>query len=174
MDATFGRGGHCRALLQRLTAVDRVIAIDRDEAAVASAAALAAGEPRLEICHARFSELAAVLRSRGVSSVQGVIMDLGVSSPQLDDPGRGFSFRAAGPIDMRMDTSRGETAGEWLNRAEASEIARVISTYGEDRYAKRIARAIVRARPLSDTQALAEVVRGAVDLYESRKVFHPR
>ncbi|MGE0625275.1 MAG: 16S rRNA (cytosine(1402)-N(4))-methyltransferase RsmH [Pseudomonadales bacterium] len=162
VDATFGRGGHCLALLARLDPEDRVIAIDRDKAAIAAGDEIAEAEPRLEMVHARFSELTAVLHDRGVDSVDGVIMDLGVSSPQLDEPERGFSFRGAGPIDMRMDQSSGETAGEWLNRADEAEIARVVRTYGEERYAKRIARAIVQARPLATTVALAEVIRDAI------------
>ena len=121
-----------------------------------------AEEPRLTVRQARFSELASVLAEAGATEVRAVIMDLGVSSPQLDDPARGFSFRASGPIDMRMDPERGESAGEWLNRAEQKEIARVIRTYGEERYANRIAAAIVRARPLEDTRALADVIRGAI------------
>ncbi len=162
VDATFGRGGHSRALLARLGPEDRVIAIDRDKAAVAAGSELGAADARLEIIHARFSELASVLESRGIDSVDAVIMDLGVSSPQLDDPERGFSFRGSGPIDMRMDQSSGETAGDWLNKAEEAEIAGVIRTFGEERYAKRIARAIVQARPLETTAELAEVVRGAI------------
>ncbi|MGD8832698.1 MAG: 16S rRNA (cytosine(1402)-N(4))-methyltransferase RsmH [Pseudomonadales bacterium] len=162
VDATFGRGGHCRALLERLGPEDRVIAIDRDQAAVRSGATLAASDARLHLHHARFSELEAVLEAEAAAHVSGVIMDLGVSSPQLDEPERGFSFRAVGPIDMRMDTSRGEPVGAWLNRADEAEIARVIFAFGEERYARRIAAAIVRARPLEDTRALADVVRGAI------------
>ena len=162
VDATFGRGGHCRALLGRLGADVTVIAIDRDPAAIAAARQLAGEDQRLQVHQARFSDLTRVLEEAGVTRVRGVIMDLGVSSPQLDDPDRGFSFRASGPIDMRMDPERGESAGDWLNRAPQQEIARVIRTYGEERYANRIAAAIVAARPLEDTRALAEVIRAAV------------
>jgi len=169
VDATFGRGGHSRALLARLGSEDRVIAIDRDKAAVTTGTELGRTEPRLEMVHARFSALASVLSDRGIAAVAGVIMDLGVSSPQLDEPERGFSFRGAGPIDMRMDQSGGETAGEWLNRAEESEIARVVRTYGEERYAKRIARAIVQSRPLATTDQLAEVIRGAMPAKDRHK-----
>jgi 16S rRNA (cytosine1402-N4)-methyltransferase len=162
VDATFGRGGHARALLARLRTHDRLIAIDRDPQAIESGRQLAATDERLKLCRARFSELTHLLESLEVHGVRGIIMDLGVSSPQLDDPARGFSFRASGPIDMRMDPEHGEPAGEWLNRAEEREIARVIRTYGEERYANRIAAAIVRARPLDDTRALADVIRSAV------------
>ena len=162
VDATFGRGGHARALLAELGPDDRLLAIDRDPEAVRAGQRLMAEEPRLSVHRARFSELASVLTEQGVSQVRAVIMDLGVSSPQLDDPARGFSFRASGPIDMRMDPEAGESAGDWLNRAEQKEITRVIRTYGEERYANRIAAAIVRARPLADTRALADVIRSAV------------
>lgn len=162
LDATFGRGGHARALLRAATAGDRVIAIDRDPTAVAAGLELAGSEPRLTVRHARFSELAEVLRDAGGEHLHGAIMDLGVSSPQLDDQQRGFSFRGAGPIDMRMDPGSGEPAGAWLNRAAEAEIARVIRTLGEERHAGRIAAAIVRARPLETTAELAEVVRGAI------------
>lgn len=162
VDATFGRGGHCRALLGRLGADVMVIAIDRDPAAIAAARQLAGEDQRLRVHQARFSDLTRVLEEAGVNRVRGVIMDLGVSSPQLDDPERGFSFRASGPIDMRMDPERGESAGDWLNRAPQQEIARVIRTYGEERHANRIAAAIFAARPLEDTRALAEVIRAAV------------
>jgi 16S rRNA (cytosine1402-N4)-methyltransferase len=162
LDATFGRGGHARALLAVLAPEDVLIALDRDPEAIQAGAPLAASDRRLRLRRARFSELRRVLADEGLSAVRGIIMDLGVSSPQLDDPGRGFSFRASGPIDMRMDPEHGESAGEWLNRAEEREIARVIRTYGEERFARRIAAAIVRARPLSDTRALADVIRGAI------------
>lgn len=173
VDATFGRGGHCRALLARLQSADRVVAIDRDRAAVAAGAELARTEPRLDVCQAKFSELPDVLASRGIEAVAGVVMDLGVSSPQLDDPTRGFSFRNAGPIDMRMDQSSGEMAGDWLNRAAEEEIARVISTLGEERYARRIARAIVGARPLQTTAQLADIVRGAIPARDRHKGSDP-
>jgi 16S rRNA (cytosine1402-N4)-methyltransferase len=162
VDATFGRGGHSRALLARLGRHDRVIAIDRDQAALAAAQTLTREEPRLSFHHARFGELIRVLDSEGVEQVDGVIMDLGVSSPQLEDPDRGFSFRGDGPLDMRMDQTTGETAAQWLNAADQAEIARVIRTFGEERHAGRIAAAIVRARPLSGTRQLADIVRGAV------------
>jgi len=162
VDATFGRGGHTRALLDRIGDDARVIAIDRDVSAVRAGDELMHEDSRLTIRHARFSELSAVLASEGVDAVAGVIMDLGVSSPQLDDAARGFSFRGDGPIDMRMDQTHGESAGEWLNRADEVEIARVVRTFGEERYARRIARAIVAARPLTTTRELADVIRSAM------------
>lgn len=162
VDATFGRGGHARALLARLGPDDRLLALDRDPQAVRAGERLMEAEPRLAVRRARFSELGSVLEESGASQVRAVIMDLGVSSPQLDDAARGFSFRASGPIDMRMDPEHGESAGDWLNRAEEKEIARVIRTYGEERYANRIAAAIVRARPLEDTRSLADVIRNAI------------
>jgi 16S rRNA (cytosine1402-N4)-methyltransferase len=162
VDATFGRGGHTRALLARLGQEGRVIGIDRDLAAVEAGEALAVSEPRFTIHHARFTEIERVLDAQGVDRVDGVIMDLGVSSPQLDNPSRGFSFRGAGPIDMRMDQSHGQPAAEWLNRADAGEIASVLREFGEERYARRIAAAIVRRRPFENTRELADVVRGAI------------
>jgi len=161
VDATFGRGGHSQRLLDVLGPASRVIGIDRDPAAVAAGARLAAGDARLEVVHARFSELGAVLGARGIERVQGVMMDLGVSSPQLDDPARGFSFRFDGPLDMRMDTSRGQTAADWLNAAEEADIVRALREYGEERHARRIAAAIVAARPFSTTAELVDVVRAA-------------
>ena len=162
VDATFGRGGHTRALLSRIGELGRIIAIDRDLAAVSAAEDLAGEDARLSFHHARFAELDRILDEEGIERVDGVIMDLGVSSPQLDDPERGFSFRGDGPIDMRMDQSTGERAGEWLNRAPQAEIAHVIRTFGEERFAGRVAAAIVRARPLNGTRELADVVRQAV------------
>ena len=168
IDATFGRGGHARVLLERLGPDDRLLAIDRDPAAVRAAEKLMAEDSRLQVRQARFSELAQLLDETGSARARAILMDLGVSSPQLDDPERGFSFRASGPIDMRMDPDSGESAGEWLNQAEEHEIARVIRTYGEERFAKRIAAAIVRARPLTDTAALADVIRNAIPKRHSR------
>jgi 16S rRNA (cytosine1402-N4)-methyltransferase len=162
VDTTFGRGGHTRELLKRLGADDRVVAIDRDLSAVEAGPERIGGDARVSLHHARFSELETLLDAEGVREVAGVIMDLGVSSPQLDDPSRGFSFRTEGPIDMRMDQTRGETAGAWLNRADEAEIADVIRRLGEERHARRIARAIVRHRPLATTKELADVVRRSI------------
>lgn len=162
IDCTFGRGGHARGLLQALGEEGRVIAIDQDPEAVTAARGLARGEPRLHVHHARFSELEAVARGHGVvGRVAGVLLDLGVSSPQFDTPERGFSFRHDGPLDMRMDPSRGESAADFLARAGHGEIARVLKTCGEEPRAGAIAGAILRAReeaPLRTTGQLADLV----------------
>ncbi|MBL8482881.1 MAG: 16S rRNA (cytosine(1402)-N(4))-methyltransferase RsmH, partial [Rhodocyclaceae bacterium] len=163
IDATFGRGGHTRALLARLAAGGRVLALDRDPAAVQAGQALA--EPRLTLVHAAFGELAAVAAAHGVVHADGVLFDLGVSSPQLDDPARGMSFRHDAPLDMRMDTSRGETAAQWLMRAELREIEEVMREYGEERFAHAVAKALVAARaanPVTTTGQFAAIVAGAV------------
>ncbi len=144
LDCTFGRGGHSAAILARLGPQGRLLAIDRDPAAVAVGRAWT--DPRFTIDHARFSELEAVLDAHGVERVDGALLDLGVSSPQLDDPARGFSFRASGPLDMRMDPTRGIPARQWLLEADQDEIARVVSEYGEERFAVPIAEAIVARR----------------------------
>lgn len=161
VDATFGRGGHTRRLLELLGPDSRVLAVDRDPAAVAAGADLAAGDSRLQIRHGNFAELDRLLDELGIAAVQGVLMDLGVSSPQLDDVARGFSFRHDAPLDMRMDTSRGLTAAQWLNEAEEQDIVRVLKEYGEERFARRIAAAIVAARPVATTGELAGLVRAA-------------
>ncbi|MGA8048998.1 MAG: 16S rRNA (cytosine(1402)-N(4))-methyltransferase RsmH [Burkholderiales bacterium] len=163
VDGTFGRGGHSRAILERLGPAGRLIAIDRDPEAVTAARSIA--DHRLRVLHARIGELAAVLDAEGVALVQGMLFDLGVSSPQLEDPARGFSFRADGPLDMRMDTSRGETAAQWLARASEREIREAIGDYGEERFAKQIAKAVVAARerePIVGTKQLADIVGAAV------------
>jgi 16S rRNA (cytosine1402-N4)-methyltransferase len=162
VDGTFGRGGHSKAILARLGVRGRLLALDQDPEAVAAGAL---EDPRLELIHGRFSTMAAALAQRGVHQVAGVLLDLGVSSPQLDEARRGFSFAKEGPLDMRMDTTRGETAAEWINRAEEKDIREVISTYGEERFAKAVAAAIVDARrvePFRTTRQLAEVVGRAV------------
>ena len=161
VDATFGRGGHTRALLTVLGPDSVVVAVDRDPEAVAAAEAMARDDARLRVVHGNFADLDELLDALSIESVQGVLMDLGVSSPQLDDAARGFSFRHDAPLDMRMDTSRGLTAAQWLNTAEEADIARVLKEYGEERYARRIAAAIVAARPLASTGELAELVRAA-------------
>jgi 16S rRNA (cytosine1402-N4)-methyltransferase len=163
VDATFGRGGHSRAILARLGARGRIIALDRDLAAVAVGEAW--NERRLTLVHAAFSGLGAAVRRQGVTQVDGVLFDLGVSSPQLDEAERGFSFRFDAPLDMRMDTSRGMTAAQWLNQAAEEEIAQVVRDYGEERFARQVARAIVKARsatPLATTRQLATLVAAAV------------
>jgi 16S rRNA (cytosine1402-N4)-methyltransferase len=163
VDGTFGRGGHSRAILERLGPGGRLIAIDRDPQAVA--AGRASVDPRFHIWHARMSELAAVLEAASAPLADGMLFDLGVSSPQLEDPARGFSFRADGPLDMRMDTSRGQTAAQWLVTATEQEIREGIGDYGEERFAKQIAKAIVAARerePIVRTKQLADIVGAAV------------
>src|SRR5262245_39984965 len=153
VDATFGRGGHARLILQHLARSARLIALDRDPEAVAAAREVA--DPRLHIEHTPFSCLQATLYRLGVERVQGVLLDLGVSSPQIDDPKRGFSWRGDGPLDMRMDTTRGETAAQWLARAPVEELTRVIRDYGEERFASSIAKTLVArretGRPVSTT-----------------------
>ena len=163
VDATFGRGGHSREILSRLGPGGRLIALDRDPQAVLAAAEIQ--DARLQIVHAAFSELTDVLRELAVEVVDGVLFDLGVSSPQLDEAERGFSFRFDAPLDMRMDTSRGMTAADWLNQAEEKEIAQVVWNYGEERFARQVARALVKARalaPISTTRQLANIVVGTV------------
>ncbi|QWT47543.1 16S rRNA (cytosine(1402)-N(4))-methyltransferase RsmH [Azospira inquinata] len=163
IDATFGRGGHSRAILSRLGAGGRLLSLDRDPQAVVAGASLV--DSRFTLRHAPFSQLAEVARGEGLGQVDGVLFDIGVSSPQIDEGGRGFSFRFDAPLDMRMDTSRGETAAEWLARAEESEIAEVIKDYGEERFAKQIAKKIVAARserPIATTRQLAALVAEAV------------
>jgi len=163
VDATFGRGGHSRLILSRLGAGGRLLALDRDPAAVASARTWR--DDRFEVAHMPFSRLAEALRERGIDAVDGVLFDLGVSSPQLDEAARGFSFRHDAALDMRMDTSAGMTAADWLNQAPEEEIARVVRDYGEERFARQVARAVVaeRARaPLTSTRQLAVLVAGAV------------
>lgn len=158
VDATFGRGGHSRAILARLGPRGRLLSLDRDPEAVRAAQDL--HDPRFVIAHAAFSALGETARRLGVQAADGVLFDLGVSSPQLDTPGRGFSFRHEAPLDMRMDTSRGITAAQWLNTADEEEIARVVREYGEERFAKSIARAIVAARgeaPITTTGQLARL-----------------
>jgi len=157
-------------MLSRLGAEGRVIALDRDPQAVAAAAQLP--DPRLTIRQARFSELLDVLRALDVDKVNGVLLDLGVSSPQIDEAKRGFSFRQDGPLDMRMDPQSGQSAAEWLMKASGKEIGEVIKVYGEERFAKQVARAIVTARsqqPLERTRQLAEIVAKAIPTREPRQ-----
>jgi 16S rRNA (cytosine1402-N4)-methyltransferase len=173
VDATFGRGGHARVILEQLGPDGRLLALDRDPQAVASAKMQFADEARLTMVHGPFSLLGRAVDERGWHGrVNGILFDLGVSSPQLDEPARGFSFRADGPLDMRMDTTRGESAADWLNRATEQEIADVLYQLGEERYARRIARAILRSRaekPITTTRQLAEIVAGAVPTRERSK-----
>ena len=168
VDATFGRGGHSRAILARLGTAGRLIALDRDPEAVAAAHAIS--DPRFSIVHAPFSSLSSVLDGALMPPVDGVLADLGVSSPQLEDASRGFSFRTDGPLDMRMDPTRGESAADWLARATEAQIRGAIEEYGEERFAKQVAAAIVAARarePIVRTQQLAELVAAAVRTREA-------
>lgn len=170
VDGTFGRGGHSREMLARLGADGRVIALDRDPQAVAAAAQIS--DSRLTARQARFSDLLDVLQELQVSEVDGVLLDLGVSSPQIDDAQRGFSFRHDGPLDMRMDPRHGPSAAEWLMQASQEEIGEIIKTYGEERFAKQVARAIVAARserPIERTRQLAEIVAKAIPSREPRQ-----
>ncbi|WP_171160586.1 16S rRNA (cytosine(1402)-N(4))-methyltransferase RsmH [Usitatibacter palustris] len=162
VDGTFGRGGHSAAILARLGVRGRLFALDQDPEAHSHRAL---EDPRLELIHARFSTMKAALAARNINRVAGVLLDLGVSSPQLDQAERGFSFSRDGPLDMRMDTTRGETAAEWIARATEQELREVIAHYGEERFAQAVARTIVAARgvePLTRTRQLAEVVGRAV------------
>ncbi len=169
VDATFGRGGHSRLILQQLSTRGRLTAFDKDPQAVAAAQELAASDGRFSIRHQGFSHLGEL----GAASADGVLMDLGVSSPQIDDPERGFSFRHDGPLDMRMDTTRGQSVAQWLETAEVSTLAEVIREYGEERFAQPVAKAIDRRRqergPIRTTRELAEVVAGAVKTREPGK-----
>ena len=163
VDGTFGRGGHSRAILEQLGPNGRLIAFDRDPQAIAAGAAI--GDGRFSLVHRAFGELSAAADDAGLSAVDGVLFDVGVSSPQIDDAGRGFSFRYDAPLDMRMDTTEGETAAEWLARAELKEITEVIRNYGEERFAFQIAKKVVAARseqPIVTTAQFAALVREAV------------
>jgi 16S rRNA (cytosine1402-N4)-methyltransferase len=144
VDATFGRGGHTARILQRLAPAGRLFAFDRDPVAAAVAARVT--DPRFTFERTRFSRMSATLVSRGIARLHGVLLDLGVSSPQFDDPARGFSLRADGPLDMRMDPTEGESAAQWLHRVDVDELARVIRDYGEERFAVPIAAQIVARR----------------------------
>ena len=167
VDATFGRGGHSRAILARLGPGGKLIALDRDPAAITAGQTIA--DPRLTLVHAWFGELAIVLDRLQINTVNGVLMDIGVSSPQFDVAERGFSFRFDAPLDMRMDTTQGETVAEWLARASQREIGEVLRDYGEERFAHAIAKALVAARgerSISTTGQLAALVEKAVPTRE--------
>jgi len=172
LDGTFGRGGHSRLLLSRLSPQGRLVAIDRDPEAVleASTGANRIDDPRFVICHAVFADMRNQLERLGIEQLQGLLLDLGVSSPQIDNPERGFSFRFNGPLDMRMDTTRGESAADFLARADERQIAEVIRDYGEERFAVSIAKALVARReggsPVRSTNELSEIVARAVKTRE--------
>jgi 16S rRNA (cytosine1402-N4)-methyltransferase len=174
-DATFGRGGHTAAILEALGPDGRVVAIDRDADAIRAGRERFGGEPRLVLTRGSFAQLQELLRAAGVEGeLQGVLLDLGVSSPQLDEAERGFSFMQDGPLDMRMDRDDGQTAAQWLARASEREISDTLQRLGEERYARRIARAIVAARaaaPIERTAQLAGVIAAAVPSREPGK--HP-
>ncbi len=173
VDATLGRGGHALRILEAAPEAT-LVGIDRDPVALESSRAnLAAHSERVRLVRDNFSELASVLERLGVAQVRGVLLDLGVSSPQLDEPHRGFSFRVPGPLDMRMDPLRDLSADTVVNGYAEPELRRVIHRYGEERFAGRIARAIVRARPVSDTAELAEIVREAIPAPTRRTGPHP-
>jgi len=179
IDGTFGRGGHSAAILSQLGRHGRLIALDRDPAAIAAGRDKFSTEPRLTLVHAAFGDLAKAIQHAlgsggSIQKFSGVLFDLGVSSPQLDDASRGFSFMQDGPLDMRMDNSTGLTAAQWLANAPEREIVRVLREYGEERFAKRIAGAVIAARqqsPIVTTGQLAEIVAAAVPKREPGK--HP-
>ncbi|MEC5397763.1 16S rRNA (cytosine(1402)-N(4))-methyltransferase RsmH [Uliginosibacterium sp. H1] len=163
IDATFGRGGHSGAVLRKLGEAGRLVAFDRDPQAIAAGQAL--GDERLRLVHEPFSAMDEALDAAGIGQVDGVLMDLGVSSPQLDDPSRGMSFRFDAPLDMRMDPTRGESAADWLARASVAEITTVVREYGEERFAYAIAKAVATARQgraVATTGQLAAIVEAAV------------
>lgn len=175
VDATFGRGGHSRAILKALSNEGRLYAMDRDPEALSSAQALMEEDPRFLFQAERFSNLQAFCDAASITGkVNGIVLDLGVSSPQLDQPKRGFSFQSSGPLDMRMDPTQGISASEWLNSADESEIQAVLRDFGEERFYKRIAHAIIVARnnaPITTTEQLADIVKRANPAWEKHK--HP-
>ena len=170
LDGTFGRGGHSRRILSVLGEGGRLVAFDKDPQAIASASEIA--DPRFDIVHDSFATLDVALSARGIGQVDGVLLDLGISSPQVDDATRGFSCRADGPLDMRMDTTRGLSAAEWLATETEQHIEKVIRDYGEERFAFQIAKAIVASRaiePISSTRQLAQIVARTVKTREKGK-----
>lgn len=175
VDGTFGRGGHSRAILSRLSKEGRLIGFDKDPEAIRVGTQLAADDGRFVVVRRSFADMAEELRQRGLhGQVNGVLLDLGVSSPQLDDAERGFSFLNDGPLDMRMDPAQGQSAAEWINTADEADIATVLKEYGEERFSRRMARAIVMRRaeqPFTRTADLAEVIKVANPAWEKHK--HP-
>ncbi|MCD8512114.1 MAG: 16S rRNA (cytosine(1402)-N(4))-methyltransferase RsmH [Nitrincola sp.] len=173
IDGTFGRGGHSSLILSRLSDKGRLLAIDKDPAAIQEAERRFGDDARFSIEHGAFSDIHAFVAQRDwFGKVNGVLLDLGVSSPQLDDPSRGFSFQYDGPLDMRMNTSAGESAAEWINRASESDIADVLFHYGEERFSRRMAKAIVAARqqsPIVTTARLASIITEANPRWEKGK-----
>src|SRR5690606_38754146 len=174
VDGTFGRGGHSRLLLSRLGPDARLVVFDKDPVAIRAATELQAEDGRVRVVHGGFASMLEELGALGLAQVDGIMLDLGVSSPQIDDAERGFSFMREGPLDMRMDTSCGVTAAQWLAEASVEEIKEVIAKYGEERFAFQIAKAIVgrrESRPLRTTLDLAELVAGVVRTREKGQ--HP-
>lgn len=175
VDATFGRGGHSAAILERLSDNGRLLAFDQDPLAVSYGRQRFGKDKRIEIIHCNFRQVANMVAERGLDKkVDGVLMDLGVSSPQLDDAARGFSFTRSGPLDMRMNTGEGESAMQWLSRVSLDELTQVLRKYGEEKSARRIAKAIIESRKeteIADTRQLAEIIVKAVPGYEKHK--HP-
>ncbi|HHI94700.1 MAG TPA: 16S rRNA (cytosine(1402)-N(4))-methyltransferase RsmH [Gammaproteobacteria bacterium] len=174
VDGTFGRGGHAGAILERLGPQGQLLAIDKDPQAVAVAKDRFGADSRFSIAQGSFTELGRLVQEKGwqAGGVDGVLLDLGVSSPQLDDPERGFSFRHDGDLDMRMDPESGQSAAQWLARADEYDIRRVLREYGEEKFAKRIAHAIVKAReetPISTTRQLATLIAEASPVHEKGK-----
>jgi 16S rRNA (cytosine1402-N4)-methyltransferase len=173
VDATYGRGGHAQKILEKIGDRGRLLVFDRDPRACEDARRRFGADARVTIQPGPFSQLGRTIEKLGITGkINGMLFDLGVSSPQLDDPGRGFSFRTDGPLDMRMDPTTGESAADWLNRTEENEIVRVLRDYGEERFARRIARAILRERsiePITTTRRLAEIVARAVPVREKSK-----
>lgn len=174
VDGTYGRGGHSQAIADELDENGRLLVIDRDRDAIAHAVNRFAADPRVKVQHGPFSAIKDYALALDMCPLDGVLLDLGVSSPQLDLPGRGFSFTEAGPLDMRMDQGQDETAAEWLARASVDEITSVLKRYGEERYARRIARRIVEVReidPIESTDKLVEIVETAIPRRDQHK--HP-
>lgn len=171
LDGTFGRGGHSRAILQKLDKNGRLIVLDKDPQAVATANELAQQDSRVNVFHCGFKDFQAALNHLKINKIDGALFDLGVSSPQIDDAERGFSFRYDAPLDMRMNNAAGQTAAEWLNTAPESEIAQVIRDYGEEKFYKRIAAKIVASRPLHTTVDLANICRAVITKHEKGQ--HP-
>jgi len=172
LDVTFGRGGHSQGILSSLNSSGRLIAFDKDPEAIAAGVTIMEQDSRLSLLKTKFSAAIEVLQSVGVRKVDGILADLGVSSPQLDSVNRGFSFQKSGPLDMRMDPQAGHSASDWLANADQDEIERVLREYGEERYARRIAREIVRTRsecPITKTSQLAAIVRRAQPSHERKK-----
>ena len=170
VDGTFGRGGHSRRILECLGPQGRLIAFDKDPQAIATAKTIS--DTRFEIVHDSFATMGEALASRGIAQVDGILLDLGISSPQVDEAARGFSFRLDGPLDMRMDTTRGMSAAEWLAIESEQTIEKVIRDYGEERFAFQIAKAVAARRavqPISSTRQLAEIVAHAVKTREKGK-----